>query len=243
LNGGFYLYDILARPLAKPPATIWFAPGTEAIYGEGLVYENRRMPEEALQALLGINKVIPDVGHSWNLVGHAYAVLNDSPNSYKYLARFGFTGMMDSMNLGELGAAAVRVGRLDEAEKILEAAFKHYPNHRNTILINQASLYGQRALNELVARRVDRAEAQIKKGLEVIVLVPENLDDQNAKARRISYANLWGLSGEVALVRGDGAGAMKWFQDALKLGPDAALAPRWRDVVTALSPRMFGQGI
>lgn len=242
LNGGFYVYDILFRPLAKPPAVIWFAPGTEAIYGDGLVYENRRMPQEALQSLLDANALVPDVGHSWNLVGHAYAVINDSPNSYKYLAEFGFTGIMDSLNLGELGAAAVRLGRLDEAEKVLADAFGRYPNHRNTILINQASLCGQRALNEIVARRPERAEAQIKKGLEIIALVPESLDDQNVKARRISQANLWGLSGEIALIRGDGAAAMKWFQDALKLGPDAVLAPRWREVVSALSPRMFGQG-
>jgi len=241
LNGGFYVFDILTRPLAKPPATVWFAPGTEGIYGDGLVLENQRKSEEALRFFLDVNKKVPDVGASWNLVGHAYSVLNDSANAYKYLAKFGFTGMMDSMNLGELGAAAVRVGRLNEAEKVLTAAQGHYPNHRNAILINQASLWGQRALQEIVARRVGKAEEDIKKGIEIISGVPENLDEQNSKARRIAYANLWGLSGEIALIRGDGGAAMKWFQDALKLGPESMLAARWREIITALSPRMFGQ--
>jgi tetratricopeptide (TPR) repeat protein len=240
LNGGFYLYDILARPLAKPPATIWFAPGTEAIYGEGLVLENRKQFEEALAAQLKVNEIMKDVGLSWNQVGHAYALLGDYPNSYKYLARFGFTGMMDSMNLGELGAAAVRVGKMEDAERILDDALPRYPNHRNVIRINQVSGYAQRALWDVMANKPDQAEVYVKRGLEIMGLIPEKMDEQNEKARRISQANLWGLTGEIALARGDAVAAMKWFQEALKLGPDGVLASRWQYFVAALSPRFFG---
>lgn len=239
INGGFYVYEVLPRARPDPPATVWFAPGTELVYGKGIRLENTRQLPEALAAYQEALDLLPDVGHAWNLVGHAYTLLNNSPRAYEYLRRFSETGMMDSMNLGEYGAVAVRMGELDLAERVLWDAYDRYPNHRHTVEINQAFWYGQKSIQALGKRDFAASAKFVERGFAIINGVRADLDEANSKARRAALAFLTGMQGELHLVRGAGGPAAKCFLEAAELDPDAPMVTRWRGLAEQLQPRMF----
>ncbi len=240
VNGGFYVYEILRRPLLPPPSAIWFAPGTDSMYGPGIRAENRRHLEVALREYLAAFELLPDVGQAWNRVGHAYTLLNDQPNALRYLRKFGEAGMMDAMNLLDFGAAAVRVRELDLAERVLADAYVRYPHHRHIVLINQGFWNGQKAFQEFVGKRIDAAEKYVELGLQVMANVPEEVDPANEPARRAALAYLLGIKAEVHLVRGERNLAAKWFAQAAQLDSEVPMAPRWRALATQLGTRMFG---
>jgi len=238
-SGGFYVYEIRRQPLAFPPSEIWFAPGTEAVYGTGLRLETMRRNEDALKEYLKISALLPDVGHAWNQVGHAYLQLNDFASALRYLRKFFERGMMDSINRIELAIAALGAGEFDLAEQALADALRRYPHSRRSILINQASWHVQKALQELARGQIDAAEQYVKRGLAILGDVPENLKSGDAPMRRETLASLLGVRGEICLARRQLDQATEWFSKAAQLAPEVPMALRWKKLANNLGPRLF----
>ncbi|MEK7474232.1 MAG: hypothetical protein AAB152_01240 [Candidatus Coatesbacteria bacterium] len=238
-NGGFYLFEIQPRPAKAPPATVWFAPGTESLYGDGILLHNSGRPMDSLQHYLSVWLRLPDVGTSWNLVGHEYAVLNDSVMAYKYLEKFAHQGMMDSLNLGEFGAACVRTDRLEEGGKLLEEAARRYPGHQTVVRVNQGAWCGRMAVRALGHRRAAETIEWLDRGDAFMAQVPPQGDGPNEAARRSTQAYLLGLRGELYVIAGKREEAARFLQQALGLAPDSNLAGRWRALLEVASPRLF----
>ena len=232
LNGGFYVYEVRRRPLMPPPPTIWFTPGAESVYGPGVEFDTQGRLKDALRAYLAAFALLPDVGEAWNRVGHVYALLGDLPNALRYLRKFGEAGMLDSVNLGELGAAAVRMGELDLAERVLAEALVCYPDRRHIVLINQAIWNGQKAFRELRERQLDAAEKYVEQGLAV--MADKDLGLAEEQAWRAALGFLFGMKGEVYLARGERNLAAKWFAEATRLKPKVSWASRWKELAAEL---------
>ncbi|MEK7766098.1 MAG: tetratricopeptide repeat protein, partial [bacterium] len=178
--GRFCLYRIRPRPLSPRPATAWFLPGAESLDGYAVILEQTQRLPELLAACRETLRRTPDVGHAWNLAGHAYALLRDYPRAYAHLRRFAAEGMVDVYNLSDLGAAALGAGRLDEAARALAAALEHRPERPGFIRLNLALVH---------ARRGRLAEAERE-----LALVPVNDPDSSlAEARRGVAASLASL--------------------------------------------------
>jgi tetratricopeptide (TPR) repeat protein len=239
VNGGFYIFEILPRPLARPPATVWFAPGTEGLYGEGILLHNAGRTMDSLHHYLSVLQRLPDVGTSWNLVGHEYAVLNDTENAYKYLSPFAQQGMMDSMNLGEYAAACVRTGRLEEGGRLLEEAKRRYPGHRIVVLVNQAAWCGRMAVKALGERKAQKVVAYLDQGDACLAQVPPQPEGPNEDARKSTQAYLLGLRGELYAILGRSTEATELLHRAVDLAPNSPIASRWRALLDAVAPRLF----
>ncbi len=84
-NGGFHLYEILDRPLARPPRSVWFLPGAESLWGEAFRLEGAGRQVESLAAFRRIMDAWPAIGSARAMVGHAYARLGDQRNAARYL--------------------------------------------------------------------------------------------------------------------------------------------------------------
>jgi len=134
LTGGFYLIELAASPVRKPPQSVWFAPGIEMIWGQGIVLNNALRPQEALRTYLVALNRAPDVGAIWNLVGFEYAVLGDVASARRYLDRFARQGMVDDINWSLLASVDFQLGRLDEAAAAARRAIELYPTSRKDLV-------------------------------------------------------------------------------------------------------------
>jgi tetratricopeptide (TPR) repeat protein len=199
-NGGFAFYRILSRPLSRPPAEIWWAPGLEAIYGpiDNRIREGTSI-REALGGFVAIQAALPDVGITSNKIGHILMLMGDSANALIYLEKFGLAGMIDDNNMLDLGTAAIMAGKLELAERALDRALAAYPDSRYMVLLNQASLDLQFAIRELGHGRIDQAAARVDKGLAAIGGVPETGIPIDTSKILIVKAFLHGLQGKLAI--------------------------------------------
>lgn len=237
VNGGFYVLEVRHRPPGRPPATTWFAPGTESVYGAATELRLKGRWAEALAAYLDAAKRLPDVGATASRVGHAYAALGDMPRTLAALSLFAEQGMMDSMNLPEYAAALVNTGRTANTERVLDDAWHKYPNHRTMIRLNQAGFLCQQALAALNAGRPDPAVRALDRAEALLGELRPGAEPGHERGRVLSVAYLTGLRGELWLARGDRAQAAKWFRDSLALDASTPLSGRWRQL--ADQTRMF----
>lgn len=241
-NGGFFVFRFLPRPRPKPLPEVWYTPGAESVYSRAteLMKANRNL--EALGEYLRIHAMLPDVAHAWNVVGHVYLTLENHAKGYEYLKPFGAKGIMDSMNLGEYGASAVRVGELDLAEKMLEESRWRYPSQKSTVLANQAVLWATKASRLMMAGRLGEAEGWLKKADGVLAEMPPPTDRVQRDSYRTTRAMVFGLRGEFELLRGQGDKAREYFGEAYRTDPNGPMAPRWKDLSARLQSRLFGTG-
>ncbi|MEK7766432.1 MAG: hypothetical protein AAB368_09360 [bacterium] len=172
-NGGLYVLEIRRRALAPAPQAVWFLPGTEPLRARGLAHEHAGRYPEMLAAHLEVLKRLPDVGRAWNDVGHAYALLGDPQNTYTYLERFARGGMFDTLNIPELGDAALQLNRLDTAARALEEALQRYPDQAGAIRVKLAQVFAQLGLRAQAARQFGRAKALVEKGKAFLAGLPE----------------------------------------------------------------------
>lgn len=239
-NGGFYVFRILKEPLTPPAASAWFIPGAEAVYARATALANMRRPREALQEELAVLKLLPDVAHAWNKVGHSYLNLKDFQNSYKHLKRFGEKGVMDSMNLAEYGGVAVWVGQLEVAERVLEDALPRYPEHHGLIQLHQVSLYAAKATRFLAGRRLKEAELWMHKMQEVLDQVVLGGNPAHQNMHRVTLAMALALHGEYELMTGNSRRAAEYFFESYRAAPDHPLARRRKELGERLQRRPFG---
>lgn len=238
--GSFYVHEVRRRPVSRPRETIWYAPGTEIVFSRGMRLENMRRLKEALAEYQAILRVIPDVGSPWNHAGHVFTAMNEFNEAMKYLRPFAEEGMLDSGNLGDLAMAALGAGELELADRVLSDALERYPHRRGPLMINRASWHVQKGMRELNAGRLPAAEEYVAEGLAVLERLPAGLSPQQRATRDSVRASLWGVRGEIHLVRGEHAAAREWFTRALALAPRLEMAARWKRIVQALSPIVPG---
>jgi len=238
-DGGFYVFDLLPRPLPHPPSTTWFAPGTETVYGQGTAYQMTHHPPEALQGFLAGFKRLPDVGFSWNLVGHGYTAVGDQGNAFKYLRKFAEQGMMDALNLAEYAEALSRTEQSLRVERAFEDALMKYPTHVHVLHVNQAAYFGNAALTAILASKIGVAAAYLDRAEAMMNRIPAGADPGNAKGRLATRAFLIGLRGEVWFARGDRVQAARCFRDSTQMDMTARLSGRWKELADRLAPRMF----
>ena len=198
--------------------------------------------QDALREYQAVHKLIPDSGHAWATLGHVYLTLEDHENGFAALKEFGSRGIMDSMSLGEYGAAAVRVNELDLAERLLEDSRWRLPDQRSTILANQSVLWATKASRLMVARRLPEAEPWLRKASDVIDEMPPPVNRKQADSYRTTKAMVLGLHGEFELMRGDNGKAAEYFSAAYRVEPNGKMSSRWKDLGTRLRSRMFGTG-
>jgi len=234
VNGGFMVYRLRRTPLAPAPATIWFAPGTEALYGVATAADAAHRSAEALDASRAAAARLPGVLHARNVSAHYEIVARDFKRAFADLAPGMKAGMMDFLNIPEFGATCVDLGRLDLAERVLTDSLDRYPSFRIEIL---SSLVRAQTLRAYEAyRRHDAPDAQrwIGGARAWLDRMDPNLAGPQGAARRQALAQVDGLEAEIDLVRGNLAGAAALFQEALRLGPELPNAVRWRTMVTHL---------
>jgi len=242
-NGGFCLLRVRWRPLDPPQRAVWFLPGTEQLYADFILNENMRRLPELLAAAKTALRLLPDVGHAWNELGHAYALLGDSAKSYAALEPFAAEGMVDLLNVPELGAAALRSRSLDAAEALLQRAAGAYPDQLGTIRVNLAQVRTQRAYQEMTRGRVKPAVDWINEADGMLALVPEDSPNKAlVQSRRLTLAGLWAMKGELSRATGDFKQAVRCFQEALRLAPESGTAPTWQALIDRLAPRTFSLG-
>ncbi len=236
-NGGFYVYEILRKPMIPAPDAAWFLPGTEGLFGNCIKLENQGRKTDVLAAAKALISVLGDVGHVWNQVGHAYAILNDSPNAFKYLARFYKLGMMDQLNIPEYGAIAVRMGNLEEAEAVLQESKWRYPDQIDTIHVNEALLRGRRAYGTILNKDYAGTKNHLDAADELLALVPESTPNPPLnRARRATLGALTALRAELLLAEGKTRDAGLLFRKASSLDPENPSRGRWRRLAARLAP-------
>jgi len=224
INGGFCVYQIRRQPLSSPPDEIWFAPGTEAVYGPGQHLENAQRFERAFRYYRAIVTLLPDVGSAWNRAGHVCMLLNDFATAYHYLRKFGERGMIDSMNLGEYGSAALHVGQLAVAERVLNDALPRYPPHRDAILLYQARLWVTKAAPLLDARRLKEAAPLIHRARNIMDQLSTVHNPLHESLYRQTLANVLAMQGNYALRTGNLSEAADYLLESYRTAPNYSLA-------------------
>lgn len=240
-NGGFYIFRVLAHPLNPPAADVLFMPGAESVLARTTALTNGGRLREALREALTILKVVPEVAHVWNTVGHIYLKMRDYPNAYKYLKRFGEVNTMDALNLLDFGTAASQIGRLDIAERMLQEAFQRYPDERDVTRVNLAQLYVQRAARLGNRRQFDIARDLLNQAEELLLLIPED-KAQVRVARRYNLAGIMVLRGDFCAHLGEKRRAASYYRTACRISPEHELVPRWKALADALDPRTLSFG-
>ena len=217
-NGGFLFYGLSSRPVSPVPATVWFAPGTETVYSR-LDREMREHnnPAAVLPGFLAIQAEMPDVGYAWNRAGHIYGLLRDYPNGFRMLDRFGREGIAEDINLVIYGAALIQTGRLDQAGPVLERALARYTDRRSLVRLNQASLFMQKAIKEIMLNHGDLAGKYADQGLAYIAEAPENDPRYSMHLQRLDHAFLLAIKASVLKYEGKLGQAIRVADDGLAI--------------------------
>jgi len=231
-NGGFYFFRVLAHPLNPPAADVLFMPGAESVFARTTSLTNINRLSEALQEALAILRVVPEVAHVRNTVGHIYTKMGDYPSAYKYLKRFAEFNTMDTLNLLEFGAAAAQVGRLEVAERILQGALQRYLDESDVIRMNLARVYVQRAAREANRRQFARARDLLTQAEGMLNMIPEDA----RVARRDSLARIMALRGNFCAFLGEKKQAARYYREARRISPEHQQASQWSSLANILVP-------
>jgi hypothetical protein len=126
-NGGYCVYRVRRRPLARPPASLPYLPGIRSLYGT--VTRNALTGDVKgwLVSALLLQRRFPDVDFVNDLVGKGYADAERWRESYEFY-RPGVThGTLGAENYWGLTKAAIMLGRWKEARHLIGMAKKYYP--------------------------------------------------------------------------------------------------------------------
>jgi tetratricopeptide (TPR) repeat protein len=237
VTGGDYLFRVRTRPAARPAALVPFLPGTEPAWARFEVLAAQRRTPEMLAEGRRLLRLMPEIAHASNKLGHALHVAGDGAGALALLERPARAGMMDGSNLLELGAVAARAGRLDLAEWALGEAGRRHPQQADDVAVNRAYVELSRALPPLTARRLPEARARLESAEGWLGRVRR---DPAGRAGHPQHgpllASVFSLKGEACLIAGEGEAAAELFERALRLDPGSGSAARWREVLRALRP-------
>jgi hypothetical protein len=164
VNGGFYLYEIRRAPLARPPRTVWYLPGTEALWARYIGLESAKQYGDLVAHARELHALLPDVGHAWNELGHAYALAGDSASCYRYLKPYALEWMHDVINLPEFGTVAVRMGDLVSAQRYLEYSESRFPAQTQVVRVNLGLLRVFQAYNAVSGGRPAEGKRLVEEG-------------------------------------------------------------------------------
>jgi hypothetical protein len=241
-NGGYYLFRLLPRPLARPQPYLFFLPGAESLYGPVTTLENLNRPGDALEVSRRLLQMIPEVGHAWNEVGHFLTVAGNTKGGFEALWPFVQLGMLDGMNVGECGANAVRIRAYGIGSRLLARTLRCQPDHRNVVFVNLAFLWVLQAVDALGKRRMDLAASLSERAWWALAQMPPGttMSGAQARARQETLSLIWALRGELARLGGRNREAAEAFRTAWQITPDMGLSPRWKELADNLTPKMFG---
>lgn len=228
-TGASYLYRLRRDRLNPPPVTVLFLPGTEAIYQQSLILANMNRFPDLLKESLRLFKIIPEVGHSWNQVGHAYALLRDIEHAFPFLLKFTVAGMMDETNIPELGIAAARKRQVDLADWALGISVKRYVNQKSVILLNMGYARTIRAENALMKGKPADAMKLLEEG-EAIVRSADVAHEapEQAEFQRTTLAAIAADKGVACEIAGQKALAGQYFREAVSIAPELPMAAKWK---------------
>jgi len=142
-NGGFYVYEILARPVPKPVRPLPFLPGIQS-----LIFAVTGCADDAAggAAALALARRLPDVLNVLNLAGTSRARLGDWAGAYRFLEPGVRAGVVDADNFYLMGRAALRLGRPEEARRCLLRAREVMPGLGRSIdILMESAREGGRA--------------------------------------------------------------------------------------------------
>jgi len=206
MNGGFSFYELADRPLPRPPAEIWWAPGIESVYAPlDMLISDGNADAGVIRGFLEILALIPDVGQAWNKIGHIFIMLGDFPDALKYLRKFGSAGMTDDSNLVDLAAAAIHGDELEVAEDALDRALVAYPNARDTVMLNRSSLFIKKAVREISRGKMAMAEKYTDTGLSAAEGITASGSSIEPSKVKTVHAFLLGLKATLLIKRGGDA--------------------------------------
>ncbi|MEK7476825.1 MAG: hypothetical protein AAB152_14480 [Candidatus Coatesbacteria bacterium] len=236
-NGGFYLYRLRDRPGAVPAATVFFAPGTESLLGDNIRFTDVAPDApRALSEAQAAAALLPGVGWPANRVGHAYLMLGNLAEAARQLRPFVEAGMLDELNLVDYASAiTVPGGRLDEADRVLEEAFRRCPSHRTFLSIIRANWCALKARTFLPRKDWAAASRFLEQGLAFLGGIPPGSGPQYAMMRRDVQVDLTGMLGELRIALGRPAEGARLLREAIGLDPAGPWVSRWRKLADASS--------
>ncbi|MEK7476529.1 MAG: hypothetical protein AAB152_12980 [Candidatus Coatesbacteria bacterium] len=131
-NGGFYLYEVLARPLpSRDP--VFYLPGAEGVMREVWQAERREDAAAVRRELGRLAALLPGVLWVKNKVAWQAFAERRMDLTWRWARPGCLAGMVDDENWSIYAAAALGVGRRAEGIAALRRAAELYPEHRTGI--------------------------------------------------------------------------------------------------------------
>jgi len=232
VSGGFHVYRFRRVPLRKAPPYIAFAPGTEGLYGPTIVRMQSGDRAGAQAETRAVFDRMPRVLHAANQVGHMQYMAGDWEGAMKTMRLSSESGVIDSISQCEYGAAALNLGRLNEAEVALRAALPRYLSFRDNNLLSLATILAMRSQAAVNAGRPGPARSFLDEAVKLVDQVSAN--PGSAKGRRHTSALIHGMRGEVEFQLKRYTEAAREFTKAIEEGPDHMMARRWQAVINEM---------
>ena len=228
LNGGFYVYRVDSRPRASRDPKLFYLPGAEIDYLNAVaMYEAGRF-NEALAELRALVRKYPDVPAFRSSLGIIATEVGGWEESYRLLKPLVEQGMMDTTIIPSFGAAALSVGQLDFAERILKDSLNRFPGHEEEINMNLGTIAFKRALDRAIRSDIEGTAKHLGEADRYFAFQPHDPAGRVATTRRKKLAAVRGLQADVAVARKEYSKARPLFEEAWKLGPDVPGAEAWR---------------
>lgn len=227
-NGGYYIYRLLKQARFPPADAVWFLPGTEQVYQAVVSSREKVAASELLVLRLRVLKILPDVGQAWNKVGQAYSMDNDAGRAYEHLGRFVDQGMVDGSNVPLFAGAALNVGKLEEAYRIMRAHVSEYTSMQAALLVGMADVCYRKA-EDLAARKNDGMGALrlLDEASEWLNRVQGNQADEYVDHHAKTSALVAGLRGDIEFAMGHRADALRLYREAVDAAPESVETNAW----------------
>lgn len=235
--GGFCLYEVDPRREIGTVTSTYFLPGAETHFHEPMRLRRTGHPAEAIALLTGLVKRHPAVGAFRSELGYNYALQRDYANSYRYLAPSIQLGMRDMFNATSFGLAALQLGKLAEAQTVLEQALEHYPENRGTNRVTLGTVRFLLASAAANRHRTGDAELNLAAAERLLDFDPAN-ETEDVVAQRVStLAWISGLRGDLARSAGRIPEAVAFYRAACAIGPAQPQAAGWARAIQELGGR------
>jgi len=230
INGGFYIYRILPRPILRPPKRILQVPGAEACFQNAYNWGLRNNFDLAIAFMAKVVEEEPDIMMFRGELAYFYSKKGDWPSAYQWIRMPYEAGLRDMVCTATYGLSAAALGKYEEAYPVLKDTMKNFVFAGNVVPITMSLVCFGRAIE--ASRRSDAigVEKYLDEGEQALVKLPFPVTKTDQRDMDIRLALLRGLRGDLLAWRGECDKAAVMYRDALRLGSGLPSSDAWRNL-------------
>jgi tetratricopeptide (TPR) repeat protein len=233
-NGCFAIIGMKRAPILPFQNSVFSLPGAEVIYVRAITLEKRGDYPSEMAELSALAKFIPRVRFTMSEMARIRMMTGDYEGTFQTLKPLVERGAIDESILAYYGSSAYALNRFDIAEQAFRKHMTLYRYNTGTIGYRLAHVLYLRTVHANASVPSAADAALLREAESILDRVPQSPGNVTPEARLDAQAYIKGRLADYLAGRGDKAGALRLYEEAIKLAPNLPITAIWRGKRTGL---------